>query len=72
MTLHAHGGSKRRKSVRKKVPKHLRKKVSAKISKLSDEGKPRDRAIAQGINQTLSASNKKKKRTSRIPTPKLR
>ena len=59
MTLHKHGGSKRRKSVRKKVPKHLRKKASAKISKLSHEGKPQAQAIAQGINQTLRESKKK-------------
>ena len=59
MTLHKHGGTKRRKSVRKKVPKHLRKKVSKKISKLSHEGKPTDQAIAQGINQTLRESKKK-------------
>jgi len=60
MTLHKHGGSKRRKSVRKKIPKHLRKKVSAKISKLRHEGKPQDRAIAQGINQTLHESRRKR------------
>lgn len=60
MTLHKHGGVKRRKGVRKKVPKHLRKKVSAKISKLSHEGKPQDQAIAQGINQTISESKKRK------------
>ncbi len=60
MTLHSHGGTKRRKNVRKKVPKHLRKKVSAKISKLRHEGKPQDQAIAQGINQTLSESKKGK------------
>lgn len=45
---------------RKKVPKRLRKKVSRKISKLSHEGKPRDRAIAQGINQTLHEDKKRK------------
>lgn len=61
MTLHRHGGTKRRKSVRKKVPKHLRTKVSAKISKLSNEGKPQARAIAQGINQTLHENKKRKK-----------
>ena len=46
---------------KKKVPKRLRKKVSAKISKLSHEGKSHDRAVAQGINQTLRESKKKKK-----------
>ena len=60
MTLHKHGGTTRRKSVRKKVPKHLRKKVSAKIHKLKHEGKSQDQAIAQGINQTLSESKKRK------------
>ena len=60
MTLHKHGGAKRRKSVRKKVPKHLRKKVSKKISKLKHEGKPTNQVIAQGINQTLSENRKKK------------
>lgn len=60
MTLHKHGGTKRRKGVRKKVPKHLRKKVSAKISKLRHEGKKQSQAIAQGINQTLDGSKKKK------------
>ena len=60
MTLHKHGGTKRRKSIRKKIPKHLRKKVSAKISKLKHEGKPTDQAIAQGINQTLRENRKKR------------
>jgi hypothetical protein len=59
MTLHKHGGTKRRKSVRKRVPKHLRKKVSKKISKLRHEGKPQSQAIAQGINQTMSESRKR-------------
>ena len=45
---------------RKSVPKRLRKKVSAKISKLRHEGKPQDRAIAQGINQTLHESRRKR------------
>ncbi len=44
---------------KKKIPKHLRKKVSSKISKLRKEGKPQDQAIAQGINQTLRESKKK-------------
>jgi len=47
---------------KKKVPKRLRKRVSKKISKLNREGKPRARAIAQGINQTLSGDKKKRKR----------
>ncbi len=71
MTLHKHGGTKRSKGrtgikrsgvriKREKVPKRLRKRVSAKISKLKHEGKPTKQAIAQGINQTLSESKKNK------------
>ena len=60
MTLHSHGGTKRRKNVRRRIPKHLKKKVSRKISKLRHEGKPQDQAIAQGINQTLSEFKKGK------------
>lgn len=55
MTLHTHGTTKKR-----RVPKRLRKKVSNKISKLRKEGKSHDRAIAQGINQTLHGDKKKK------------
>jgi len=50
-----------RERAKKRVPKRLRKKVSRKIKKLTGEGKPRSRAIAQGINQTLSESKKKKR-----------
>jgi len=45
---------------KKRVPKKLRKKVSRKISKLSHEGKSRNRAIAQGINQTLHENKRKR------------
>ena len=55
MTLHKHKTTKKR-----RIPKHLRKKVSAKISKLRHEGKPQAQAIAQGINQTLHESRRKR------------
>lgn len=60
MTIHENHRSGHKTTKKSKVPKRLKKKVSRKISKLSHEGKPRDQAIAQGINQTLRESRKKK------------
>ncbi len=50
----------RKKAKRVKVPKRLRKRVSAKISKISKEGKPRKQAIAQGISQVVRGSRRKR------------